>query len=1203
MLHLNNLFSTILSIKPTRIHLPRLRSLGSRFLNALVILALVLPNMTIAVQAAVPEQAVNLPREDSVSLESIEAALNKENSDNYQSPVFTHPQPRKKADQYVLQKNEMANTATEPAISVIPLLFVENVGQFHEQALYQVREGNSISSFSSDSISVTRLVPIRNDDLRNGELSLDLHSEAPPDQIQSNAYAQQESVNIRFSFVGANPNPAVKGIKSLDTKVSYLLGKNAKDWAAGVPAWAGVRYENLYPGVDLVITSQNGHWIWQILAEAKASLSQVRLRVEGADQLQLVNDQILLTTTAGDFTFPLLQLAGELTSESVSRTTISGNTVLSPFYVPSETAKAQANQSGTAELLFSTFAGGPDGDHGWDIITDDIGASYVTGYTSSLFFAIDPPAPGVYPFSAGGWDAFVAKLNPQGSAFEYFTFLGGSENDYGYAIDLSGGEAIVSGRTVSTDFPVTPGAFQETNSGAADTFVAKLNSTGTGLIFSTYLGGSGNDWVEDMVIDQDTGDILLVGSTESPDFPMADPADYAGSFDPFVAAIDPTGGLVSSFYHGSSGYDIGKAIDQDSCGRIVIAGYTNSPEFPMVNVWPSWGDQEVYGGGAFDGFYAIFGTGPKSAYFGGDGLDFVLDLVVGIVDVYQTEGIYLVGQTESTDLPFSENGFQDSLAGGVGDTDAFIAKKWGYPVVGTDHPAFGLCVGTGIFSSTYLGGSGEDRARGVDWLAPGVVYISGLTESVDDFPTELAYQADFGGGSRDAFLSVIDLEQNQLNYSSYIGGSGSEWGEDVTIDGSGNAFITGNTESADFPTTPGAAQEGHSGNKDAFVVKTSIPDRYVISEESVFSSCGMLKGVMDIRECSFTIPAGDQGYTADPINTRTGGFDLPVDDISIQTSAGPLVFQRTYSSRTTEIYTDDLGFGWTHNHDSRLIFAGDPGGQTGFVLFKAHSANQYKFIDHGDGTYSPMPGVIGELVFDDGIYGVTDGQQNTYSFDEYGTLLSWADPQWHAFYYSYDANEDLIQISADGGLRYLTIIRDPQERIQSVSDNTGRSVGFGYDLNGDLISKLDVLGNLWIYTYDDPSNPHYLTEVIDPRGITESLTEYDLQGRAVRQYDGENNLLAEITYNADGTSEFVDALGNTSTHAYDDRKTLTEEMDPLAASTNTTYDNQFSPSYPRVVWLLFASSTIVRLAPSVLQFKVVVFPPGSVIVAGRNCSS
>ena len=333
----------------------------------------------------------------------------------------------------------------------------------------------------------------------------------------------------------------------------------------------------------------------------------------------------------------------------------------------------------------------------------------------------------------------------------------------------------------------------------------------------------------------------------------------------------------------------------------------------------------------------------------------------------------------------------------------------------------------------------------------------------------------------------------------------------------------------------------------------------MISEESVYSSCGAQKGVLDLRECDFSSAAVSQGWEADPINTRTGGFDLPVEDISLRTSAGPLSFQRTYSSKTTDIYTEDLGYGWTHNHDSRLIFSDDPGGQAGFVLFKAHSSNQYRFIDHGDGTYSPMPGVVADLFFDDGYYTVTDGQQNTYSFDEYGVLLTWADPQGHSFVYSYDGNDDLIEISADGGIRYLSLGRDGQRRIQSVTDHAGRSVIFGYDPNGDLVSKIDLLGQIWSYVYDDPNNPHFLTEVVDPRGITESLTEYDLEGRAVRQFDGLSNLLAEISYNEDGTSVFVDALGNSSTHAYNDRKTLVDETDPLGGSLEKIYDPQFRP--------------------------------------------
>jgi RHS repeat-associated protein len=331
-------------------------------------------------------------------------------------------------------------------------------------------------------------------------------------------------------------------------------------------------------------------------------------------------------------------------------------------------------------------------------------------------------------------------------------------------------------------------------------------------------------------------------------------------------------------------------------------------------------------------------------------------------------------------------------------------------------------------------------------------------------------------------------------------------------------------------------------------IYAQIPIKYVVSEDACLVS---------IDECMTETMT--QNYEEGPINTRTGAYDYSVEDISIQTSTGPLSFRRTYASFGTDLYTEPLGHGWTHNQASRLYFPGDPEGKEGVILFKASTSNRYEFIDNGDGTYTTAPGVCGELTLDAGPpirYTVTDNAQNTYVFDENGVLLTRSDSEGHTWTYSYWPEGWLEQITDDTGLRYLFFEYDAQGRLEYIEDHTFRTVGFTYDPNGDLVSSMDLLGEFWSYTYDVD---HNLTEVIDPRGITVERTEFETEGRAVRQYNGEDELLVEITYNPDGTSTITDGLGNVSTDVYDYRKTYTDAADALGGTTSKEYDVNFRP--------------------------------------------
>ena len=447
----------------------------------------------------------------------------------------------------------------------------------------------------------------------------------------------------------------------------------------------------------------------------------------------------------------------------------------------------------------------------------------------------------------------------------FASYLGGSGGDYGHAVAIdSAGCAYVVGETGSTDFP-TLGPEQTSMAGDTDVFVTKWNAAGTGLVYTTYIGGSKRDVGLGVAVDA-AGDAYVTGFTYSADFPTTNgalSANFMGDSKAFVLKLNPSGdALLYATFLGGSGDDYGTGIAVDAAGEAHVSGYTASVDFPTT----TGAFQQYYGGGSYDGFLAkLNGAGSAlvyATYLGGMAND-----TAAAVALDPSGNIYVTGQTQSTNFP-TVNPLQATSSEG----DAFVVKMSaaGQVEYSTYLGGTGLTNGTGIaadaagnayvtgstdtsdfpvtanayqgvnnglynafvatlntygsmLNATYLGGCGSDIGYGIALDGFGNIIIAGSTNSID-FPIQAAVQSAYGGGG-DAFVAAFANQLNSLEYATYFGGSGNDLAAGIAADSAGNAYITGWTSSGQsslgLPITAGAFQPTGMGGIDAFFAKLS----------------------------------------------------------------------------------------------------------------------------------------------------------------------------------------------------------------------------------------------------------------------------------------------------------------------------------------------------------------------------------------------
>lgn len=393
----------------------------------------------------------------------------------------------------------------------------------------------------------------------------------------------------------------------------------------------------------------------------------------------------------------------------------------------------------------------------------------------------------------------------------YSTYMGGTGDDgaYGIAVDAAG-NAYVTGVTASNNFPVLNAAQLRNRggSGSNDVFVAKLNPTGTALIYSTYLGGSNDDAGLGIAVDA-AGNAYVTGYTTSTDFTVFNALQvrrggesYENSTDAFVAKLNPAGNaLVYSTYLGGNSDDVGTAIAVDSAGDAYATGYTLSPDFPTRDALQRACGSCDAQSPLPDAFIARLNPHGSvltySTYLGGNGDDRGLGIAVNT-----THDIFVTGSTSSSDFP---NAFALQGAGG-GDSDAFVVRL--------------NAAGNRLLYSDLLGGNDKDEGRAIAVDAQNNAYVTGYTTSTNFPTTPGAARGTYAGGIRDAFVAKVNAAGNTLLYSTLLGGSDDEVGNGIAVDAAGNAWVTGKTASTDFPATRDGLQRAYGGGgDDAFAAK------------------------------------------------------------------------------------------------------------------------------------------------------------------------------------------------------------------------------------------------------------------------------------------------------------------------------------------------------------------------------------------------
>src|SRR6202453_1583801 len=703
------------------------------------------------------------------------------------------------------------------SFAALPLVFEQNQGQTDAQVKYMAR-ANGYQLFLTSHDAVFSLHS------KSSSSEADARRESRTSQLENRNlgdHRKSRSSAVRMRLVNGNADATVTAADPLPGKSNYFIGNDPKNWHTNIAQLARVSYKNIYPGIDLAYYGEQSKLKFDFIVAPQSDPAAIDLAFTGAERLATdASGNLVISSAAGDV---LLHKPVAYQRQSGARQLVDAQFVLKPhnqvqFHLGEYDRSRELVIDPT--VTYATYLGGNAEDDAYGIGFDGSGNAYVTGQTESTDF----PGTAANTYDAS-FDVFVTEIAANGASLVYSTYVGGSRADSGNALAVDpSGDVFVAGGTSSPDFPTTAGSFQPSfGGGTLNAFVFELKPGGAALTYNTYLGGTGMDYANGIAIDS-TG-AYVIGSTTSADFPAPAPvfpSALSGSSNGFVTKLNPTGtALLYSTFLGGSG-DFASAVAVLS-NQAYVTGTTQNTTFPTT----SQSFQSTCAScssTSTDAFVTVFnssGTGlVYSTFLGGSGTDAGLGIAVD-----SSGDAYITGFTQSADFPV-----QSPWQKTIGSTqappqNAFVSKL---------NPS-----GSSLVYSTYLGGNSSDGGNSIAVDTNNNAYVTGQAGS-PNFPLEQPTQGTLGGGN-DAFVSLFN-SSGSLFFSTYLGGSQNEntytsgatapLGS-IAADGKGDVYVTRNTFSTDFPTAAASGTEvfqtacascgAATPTPDAFLAKYSVP--------------------------------------------------------------------------------------------------------------------------------------------------------------------------------------------------------------------------------------------------------------------------------------------------------------------------------------------------------------------------------------------
>jgi uncharacterized protein (TIGR03437 family) len=802
------------------------------------------------------------------------------------------------------------------SFSQLPLRFEANHGQTNEQVKFLARGKDSALFLTANEAVLRWRAP--------GGVGMEESGRGRALGYRKLPAGASVTDGASLKLVNANPSPRISGVDELPGKTHYLIGNDPRAWRTNVSSFARVRYEEIYPGIDLIWYGSGAQLEYDFVVAPGFDPKTIRLAFTGVDAAHIAdNGDLVLTTATGELRQhrPLIYQKTNGQEMGDGKQGIAGGYVMRrDGQVGFEIGEYDATRPLVIDptIVYSTYLGGTRdmrleglsiGDFASDIAIDAAGNAYVAGYTYGADFPTEKP---MQATRSNGPDAVVFKLNPAGNTLIYATYLGGNSFDTAGGIAVDGaGAAYLTGATESDDFPIVrplQGTIRK-GAGFGDAFIAKLKADGSALEYSTFFGGSGAESGSGIAVDAE-GNAYVTGATfGASDLPLEKPLQpgYSGgacSFggatlpcpDAFVTKLNATGSaLVFSTYLGGNHYENSTGIAVDAQGQVTVAGSTSSTNFPTRNAVKG-----SFSGGACaefpctdafvtkltaDGSALVFSTYLGGAQpitgFANDG---PIDTALGVA-ADSSGNSYVTGFTLTQDFPL-RNAIRNTNV----NSEAFVTKF---------DPA-----GTLVYS-TFLGGSGVENFYHVlisllsiigDGFnhciaadAAGAAYVTGYTTS-DDFPVLESAQANRRGAA-DVYGAKLN-PAGTLAWSTYLGGGGPDDAFGIAVDATGNAYVVGVTNSTNFPVV-NARQATLRGEGDLFGAKLGAA---IINPTSVASVSAASFGGQTLAVESIVAAFGTRLATATqtanilPLPTTLAGSSVKVKDSAGTERLAPLFF-------------------------------------------------------------------------------------------------------------------------------------------------------------------------------------------------------------------------------------------------------------------------------------------------------------------------